>query len=832
VRQLLRLPGLSLLFWSLCVAVAALSAVAFFADRVQQALLQQGASALAADMLVEYGQPIDPAWLQQARQQGLQTSLMISFPSVVFAQGKPNLVQVKAVDGHYPLRGELKVQQANKLVSQPPRQGYTVVAQGLVDSLQLVLGQSHIPIGKLKLQVAGVLQQEPDPGANVFRLAPRVLMHYQDALDSGLLGPASRARYRLLVAGDARAVDGFRSWLTERLPQGAQLLGVKSGRPELVNAVERAERFLDLAALCASLLAGIGILLAARHFVQHLLDQAAILRAIGMQGRQIIWRYTQPMLWVGLFGGLAGVLLGFILQWLAIKGSDFLKFLWLDNSEGYFKNSDPLIGVIQELPAASWQPVPVALLHAFILLLGFALPALWALQKVSPLRVLRRDLPTRNLPQWLAWALAVVAFYVLLYWQVDDAKLASSMILGLLFALCVFALLAYLLLAVLKVFRRQQKQSFFALAGLTRDPALTLLQLSGYGLAITLLLLLSVVRNDILQAWEDSLPAEAPNYFLLNIQPQEVASIRELLEQQGIKDSGFYPMTRGRLTAINGKPIDVNNYAPGRAQRLATREYSLGFSDQLQSDNRILQGVWWQTGDKAVSIEQDVAELLSVQVGDTLQFSIAGQNMQVKVASVRSVSWDSFNVNFFIQGSAVLIKEIPHAVITSVYLPEGKQAVLKDLTEQFPAVSAINLKPILQRVRSVIEQGALAVQGVFLFTLLAAMLVSLAAIQISRDQRTKEIALLRVLGASRQQVWCVVLAEFALLGLLAGLMAAALANVLGVVLADTLFSLSVAWNFQLWLIGGVGGLLFIGLLGYFACRPLLRTRPVVLLRTG
>ena len=797
-----RYQGLGLLFGSLGVAIAALCAVAFFADRVEQSLYQQGAAALAADLVVQQGQPIPADWVTEAERQGLRHSQQTTFPSVIFAQGKPQLVQVKAVDLSYPLRGQLRVRQDDAVRTQAPVPGTVYVDPALS---RVLADDSTIPFGTHTLTIAGTLLEVPDASANLFQLAPRVLVNHQDAEASGLLGPASRARYRLLLAGDAAVLADYRAWLTPRLPETSEFLTLENNRPELKNAIERAKRFLSLAALCASLLAGVGILLASRHYVQGLLGQTAILRTLGMTRHQVLWHHAQPLIWVMLAGACVGLGSGYLLQY----GLAALLADWFD----------------QSLPAAGWRPIPVAFLQAGVLVGGFALPTLWSVQRIAPMQVLREATQPVGLGQGFAWMGAGLAFAGLLYWQAGDAALAGGIALGLCAMIGVLVGATMLLLQLIQRWRAQT-DPLSGIAALQRDPGLTRVQVVSYGVSISLLLFLTLIRIDILQVWQDDLPADTPNHFIINIQPDELAAIQAAVAEQNIPNSSFYPTTRARLAAVNGQRLDPQAYPNPRAKQLIHREYSLGFGDQLQADNQLTDGTWWSPGETGFSVEQELAELLGIQVGDSVQFDVIGQTITAPVANIRKVAWESFNINFFVQGSADLAARVPHAFITSLYLSATTQDFLTTLAQDFPTVSAINIQPLLDKVNEVIHQGTLAIEGVFLFTLAAAGLVSLAAIQISRAQRQREIALLRVLGAGRRQILRNVLGEFAVLGGLAGGLAAALANGLGLLLGEWLFELPIGFNPGLWLIGLGGGIVVVSLFGWFASRPLLRISPL------
>lgn len=805
----MRQRSLRILLWAVMLAVTALSAVGFFAERVAKALSAEGSAAIAADLVLEQGEPIPASWVERARKEGLSTSRILTFPSVLFINEAPQLVQIKAVEPNFPLRGRLRIRNAGSESTRPPADGQAAIEARL--ERLFAQDEQTVAVGRLRLQIIGILSEEPDLGASLFQLAPRVLISWSDAQRSGLLGPASRARYRLLLAGPVAASDRFKTWLKPKLPAGAQLMSAEDGRPELNSAIERARRFLSMAALCASLLAGVAILLAARDYLERSLDEAAILRTIGMSSGQLLWYHLRRLFLVGAVATLIGAGAGWGLQ----QGLSY----WLGGELG------------STLPSSSWRPLPAAVGHATLLLLGFALPSLLVIRRVPPLRVLRRELDPPGMSQTLLLAMALSAWLVLVYWQIDDMTLALSMGLAVIGMLLLFTLAGWLALVLLKRWRRGGNLPAGFL-GLVRQPGLVLLQLAGFGMGLSLLLLLGLVRGDLIETWQQGLPADAPNHFLINIQPDEAASLSRQLRQAGISHSGMFPTTRARLTAINERRVRPDAYHEMRARRLASREYSLGFGDRMQADNRLVTGSWWNPGEEAFSVEEGVAKALNIRPGDVLHFDIAGQQISAPVFNLRSVEWDSFNVNFFVQGSRVLLQKyaLPHALITSIYLPQDREALLQDLNMQFPAVSAISIGPLLHKVRGIIERGARAVEAVFLFTLGAAFLVSLAALQLTRAQREREIALLRTLGASRQQVRGALLLELGSIGLFAGLIAALVGNGMGVWLGVDLFGIRMSPGLLTWLAGPLAGLLVFAGMAWLASRPLLSQPPIRVLR--
>jgi putative ABC transport system permease protein len=811
-----RARELRMLALALIVAVTAVTAVAFFTDRVEGLMRMQASEMLAADLVLEAPDPLPEPFTRKAHSLGLRTATTVEFPSVVLQGDTPVLVQVKGVSDTYPLRGQLRTAQqpfGTETSGGLPGREEAWVEPRLLSLLAAKPG-SHITLGEAELRITRVLTREPDRAWSVFRLAPRVLVPMTTVERTGLVRPASRVEHRLLLAGDATALGELRTWVEQRLPRGTEIIDLEGARPELKLALERGGSFLALSSLAAVVLAGVAIALATRRFGERQADASAVLRCLGATRRQVLGLFTLRLLGLGLIASLLGCLAGYAAQRVLAR----LLVDWIGGP----------------LPPASWTPTLTGLAVGLLTLLGFALPPLLRLGAVSPLRVLRRDLGLPGAPVWLALATACAALIALMFWQADDPELALDFIGGIAGTLIVLLLTAWALIRALGVLRHRAGTVLrYGLAGLARSPGTSSLQLAGFGLGITALLLLAVVRVDLLSAWERTLPEGAPNQFLINIQPDQVEALGRFLRERGLETVGIYPMMRGRLTHIGDRPVSPEDYEESRARSLAAREFNLSTATDLQQDNRIAQGRWW-TADELdrpwLSVEEGIARRLGIRLGDSLEFLIAGQPIRGEVKSLRSVRWDSFNPNFFVIGTPGLLAEQPATWITSFYLPPERTELASELVRAFPSVTLLDVSALISEVRTVMDRGSLAVEYVFLFTLAAGLLVLYAGIQATRESRIREAAVLRTLGMGRRRLLAGVGVEFASLGLLAGFLAATAATLIGQTLAQQVFELPYDVNPWLWVLATAGAGLGIAGAGIAATYPLVVAPPLQVLR--
>ena len=811
-----RSPELRVLASALVIAVAAVAAVGFFTDRVDRGMTQQAATLLGGDVAVVSNAPIPERWLDEARQRGLDATRSATLPSVLFTPDDDSqLVSVRAVDRDWPLRGEIQLagDPDPEIRLQGPEPGQAWGDGALLQSLELRPGAT-VELGYLDLALTAQLLVEPDRGSNLFDIAPRLLIHFEDLEETGLIGPGSRVRYQFLAAGDPGAVESLRGWLESEMQPGQRLIDLEDANPELREAVNRAQRFLGLASLMAVLLAGAAIAVAAHHYANQRADGAAVMRALGASRRRVLRVYFLRVLAIATVASVTGLALGFAAQFVLSS----LLGDWLAT----------------DLPPPGWRPVVAGLGVGLITATGFALPALLRIGQVPPLRVLQRNLGLPPVSVWLSTTLALVTFGALLYWQSADPGLAAWVLLGTALALVVLGALGLLLIVLLRPLRDRGGMALrFGLANLSRRGGLSAIQMVAFSIGILALLLLAIVRVDLLSAWEQNIPADAPNLFFINIQPGQEQALADRVSAAGLERPEMEPMIRGRLVAINDERVSAADFDDDRARRLLEREFNLSYADTPPAHNRVVAGRWFDqdaTEHGEWSVESGLMERFGLNLGDTLTFNIAGTPIDGRITNVREVDWDSFKVNFFVIGPPGLLEDQPQTYITALYLPDDLEQEKNRWLREFPAVTAIDVAALLAQVRSVIDQATRAVEYVFLFTLFAGLTVLYAAVQATRDVRRRETALLRTLGARRQQIRNGLLAEFGTLGLLSGLLAALIASAVGGVLAWQVFGFDYTVNPMTFVFGIVGGTLGIGLAGWLGTRRVLDQAPLKVLR--
>jgi putative ABC transport system permease protein len=825
LRRDWRAGELRVLVAALILAVGSVGTVGFFADRVKDSLTTQANLLLGADIMVSGDRPLPPQFTQTATERGLRTTPVIRFNSMVPppanapVEASAVLSDVKAVGEGYPLRGSIMlVDPANsdgKLTKDIPRRGEAWPDYRLADRLGVKIGDS-ITVGEATLTVSAIVQQEPEVAGVVFALGPKLLVNISDVPATNLLQPGNRATYRLLVASrnDAGELDAYRAWLGQALKAGQRVESVRDLRPEIRQTLERAEKFLGLAALVAVLLAAVAVALAASRYLRRHLDAAAMFRCFGARVGQTLVLFFTQFLVLGILACGVGVV-------VALVGQQLLVSLL-----------STVLGA--DLPPPSWLPGAVSFGTGVLLLFGFALPPLVALANVPPLRVLRRDLPRPRAGGLAAYAVGAVTIAFLIAYQAREAQAGLIMVGAVAGLLAAAALCAWGLILLLKKLPQRGITWRFGLANLRRRAFASSLQIGALALGLMALLLLTVVRGDLLRNWRASLPPDAPNKFLVNVLPEQVDDARAQLAKNVGADVTFRPMVRGRLVEVNGEALDTSKFKDTRARRLAEREFNLSWTQELPKANRVSSGKFWTAQTPAdaagMSLEDGIADTLGVKLGDTLTFDIAGNKVSARVTSLRKVDWDSFRVNFFALFPPGPLDAMPATYIAAFRAPETTSAWLAPLVQKNPNILVIDIGEILRQVQGIMDHVSRAIEFVFLFTLAGGLLVLQAAIAATQDERKFDAAILRTLGASQKQLRAAQIAEFLLLGALAGTVAAAGATATGWALADRVFKIPFEANPMVWIYGILGGAIAVTLAGWLGTRSTTTQPPLAVIR--
>ncbi len=813
-----RAGELRLLLAALVIAVASIASVGFFVDRMRQALSLEARQLLGADLVIASDRPIDTAFDAQARAGGLAVARTVNFPSMVLAGGRPQLSAVKAVSEGYPLRGRLRTAAApnapDEATQGVPARGVVWADAQLVMTLGSEVGKS-VELGESAFAIGRVITLEPDRGASFVNFAPRALINLADLEATRLVQPASRVTYRLLVAGAPGAVAVFEGWAKSRLQRGARIESVESGRPELRNTLDRAERFLALVALLSALIAAVAIGLSARRFSQRHLDGVAVMRAMGMGQRALVTLLLLELFWVALAGALAGAAIGWGVHFVLVRAVASLMPMAL-----------PLPGVWPAVQAAG---------AGLVLLMGFGAWPFLRLAGVPPLRVIRRELGPAGASPWIAAVIAGVAFAGLLFWFANDLRLASIALGGFAGGAVVFVLVVWLAMRLIGPVRgtaavARSASLRLALASWSRRQSASIAQTVAIAVGLMALLLLTVTRTDLLESWQRASPPDAPNRFIVNIQPDQREAVAATLAQSGVKAAELYPMIRGRLVQVNGQAVRPEDYEGDRAQRLVDREFNLSYTDTLPSHNKLVSGSWFQPGAMEASAEQGILETLKLNIGDMLTFDVGGEQVQVKTTSSRKVAWDSMKVNFFMILSPAALERAPQTLITAYHQPDSATPIDAELVRRFPNLTVFDTGNIVRQVQAMLDQVVTAVQFLFVLTLAAGVVVLYTALASSRDERVREAGLMRALGASRAQLARAQIWELGLSGGLAGLLAAAGSIAIGSVLAQQVFQFDydARWASLAW--GTAAGALLAIVAGWLSLRGVLRAPPLATLR--
>ena len=819
---------LNLLIISVVLAVAALTAVGFFSDRLQAGLWRDARQLLGGDAVVVSDKPTAANFQQKAEALGLKTNATLSFPSMARADdakgGETKLVALKAVTDGYPLRGQmslLNLQGSNanqpdlsqsipvKLTRDVPQPGQAWVDLALLEGLNLQMGDA-LWLGDKSFQIAALIDREPDRGAGFMNFAPRVMIHQSDVMATGLIQPASRLTYRMAVAGEASQanVQQFLKWARAEVAKpevrGIQIESMESGRPEMRQTLDRAEKFLNLIALLAALLCAVAVALAARTFASKHLDGCALLRVLGQSQKTLSVAYAFEFISAGLAASLLGVLTGYAIHH---------AFIWL------------LAGLVDvQLPPSSGAPALLGLGMGLTLLLAFGLPPVLQLAKVPAMRVIRRDMGGLQPASLGVLLTGLLGFAGALMWASRDVNLGLMTVGGFAVATLMFAGATWLALKLLRKWVPSDTTPRWLLLA-TRQvmarPVYAVVQVSALSVGLLALVLLVLLRTDLISSWRKATPVNAPDRFVINLQPDQTQAFQNKLSQEGVKDYDWYPMIRGRLVAVNGKEVSPQDYTDERAKRLVDREFNLSARATQPEHNEVVKGQWQADEKDAVSVEVGIAKTLGLKMGDRLRFDVGGVISEGRVTSLRKVDWGSMRANFFVIYPVDNLPEVPLSYMAAFKTPDVP-AFERNLLQQFPNVTSVDLRASFTQVQKVLDQVIRAVEFLFAFTLMAGLLVLTAAVTSTREDRKREFAIMRALGATGRLLSQVQTAELMGVGLMAGFLASLVAELVGWGLARFVFEFE--WTASLWVpvAGALTGAVLAWVAGWWGLAEVLR----------
>ena len=822
---------LGLILWSLILAVAVVTSVSLLAERIEKALTQESSSFLAADLLVRSSKEAPIEWVDEAARLNVSTAKTIGFASIVFFGDELHLASIKAVQSNYPLRGEIKRSTTPftrdpsliESVNYGPSKGEVWVDARLLPLLSIQLGDV-IELGDISLKVSQILVEEPD-GSSYSFLGARVLMNYADIPASGIIQPGSRVTYRyLMAANDQRTFADYRAWLEPQLDVHDRLITPDQAQASIADTMDKGRRFLLLAGSIGVVLASIALALASHHFASGQTKTVALLKSWGVPASRVRRLYFQQSLWMGLFGSLLGLAMGFLFHHLLLA----IVSEWL-----------PI-----ELPTAGFRPWITGAATGLLCLVGFTLPALWHLPSQSPLAVLRQDIILKPLSSAVRVILGVLAIAGLLFWYSNNIYLTLAILIGF-GATALASVIAGLSLLRVAMNYGQRMGSVWrlALTNLWRRRSQSLIQMVGFSGAIALLMIMVVVRTSLIDQWQFQLAEDAPNHFLVNVAPYELDDVRQLVDDNQLETAGWYAMVRGRMTAINDELISEAQKDNHESFR---RELNLSWTTELPEGNKVAQGQWWDTdmlsefsaktnaqGQRIapVSLEDELAGELGLELGDRITFSVGGLVFEAEIIGTRTLNWDNMTPNFYFLFPEGTLEEYPRTSMTSLYIPAEKKLLVNDILRSFPTVQVIELDKIIDRIRTIVSQVTRGLEVMTLLILGCGILVMFSAVSLSMAERLQESAILRTLGSSRRLILGIQLIEFSTLGVMAGLLASAGAELSVAMLQRFMFDLPFSMHPWLWYVGpSIGGLL-VGSLGVAYSRKAVVQPPLEVLRS-
>ncbi|QWD64938.1 ABC transporter permease [Polynucleobacter sp. MWH-UH2A] len=760
LRQDLRSKELRWLLAALVISVSALTSVGFLADRMHRAFEFDARQLLASDLLVVADQPISQDLIGHAHRLGLETAQTIVFPSMASSAAQSKLASIKAVSANYPLRGTLSIYPVGaspaKEVEQKqgPSPGTVWVEPAILRNLQIKQGD-QLRLGDRQFLITGVLVREIDRGAGFMNFAPRVMMSLDDLPSTGLIGMGSRVTYRLLLSGSDNAVATYRSWVDQQIEtqhlRGIHIETLENAQPMMRKTLERAEQFLSLVALLTAMICAVAIALSARRYAIGQADVCATWKCFGASRRTILKKQLTTMLLLGVLSAVIGSIVGFLAQ----------------------ETLTQLLGnlLITALPIPSLIPILWSAAFTWALLFAFAGPPLLSLSSVSPMRLIRNEFEFSGISMLWVFAFAFVSCAMLILLVARDWKLALWVGLSFIGALLIFLLCARTALWLVSKQSMRHFATRFAYTAMERRSGFAVMQITALAIAIMAILLIFLLRQDLLNAWRGNIPANAPNRFMINVQEDQKVELAKMIEASGAPKLDFYPMVRGRLVQVNGIYISPSSYSDENARRLVDREFNLSYTNQLPEGNRILSGEWISGDQPQISIESGIAKTLKLKLGDQLTYEVAGETVSAPITSIRKLDWSSMRVNFFVIMPPALLGTMPQSWITSYYQAPHLESLDFQISQAYPNVTMVDVSASLQQIQEVLNKLTTALGLLFVFTLLASMLVLMTAMAATQDERYRNADLLKAIGASQKTLKQIAMTELLVIGVAAGALA-------------------------------------------------------------
>ena len=787
--SLWRSGALRVLVFALVLAVAAITAVGFFTQRVETALNQQGGLLLGGDIAILSDHPIPDEFEKNAISQGIHTVKTYEFASMVVFGEANQLSEIKAVEQGFPLRGDLtisqKINETGNLVQFSPNLGEVWLEPRLANLLNLKVGDD-VEVGERKLRISAFLMREPSRGGDMFSFAPRLMMNTADLPATKLIQFGSRVKYQLLLAAEPQKISQYFKQTKLQLGRGEKIEDVRNARPEIKLALDKAQQFLGLSAMVSVILAMVAMLLSSLPYIKQSLDTFALMRCFGASKNTVLHVLAIQTLIIAFFSALVGVGLGFIGQFglARLAGSLFLE----------------------SLPSASLTPVFVGIVASIVMMFAVVLPHVWQMRNLTAMNILRRETLKQTNSAQAKFLPAASVMCGMIFWQAHDVKLAFSTILALLLLCVAIVVFSYVLVSlanrlfILTPNSQMLNDVKLGVLGLKRRFGLSTVQMIGFSMGLMVLMLLALIRGDLIRNWQASLPLDAPNRFVINIQPAQIKGVKQFFEQEQINNTTIFPMVRGRLISKNGENVAQTQWQDERAKHLAEREFNLSWAATMQSDNKLLSGRWWTTqehGKPYLSLEQDLAKTLDIKLGDQLLFDIAGSPLTLTVTSLRKVDWDTMRANFFAVTPPGVLDQYAANYISSFHLPASADSPLNQLVREYPNLTVIDIAALMQQVRGIMQKMSSTIEYVFAFSLIAGLAVLYSALVATREERIAEATLMRVFGASRWQVGIAYVVEFACIGLIAAFVAAIAANLLAYYMSE--YILNIPFQLNVWL---------------------------------